>query len=74
MTPVGGLPEAVRGLSEHLVLRGSDADALAEGLGDALGGALPLPSGEACRSYAEAHFSWPTIARRTRAVYEEALG
>jgi glycosyltransferase involved in cell wall biosynthesis len=73
VTPVGGLPEAVRGLSERLVLAGSDVAALVDGLGDALAGDLPLPDPAACRAYAEAHFSWPIIARQTRAVYEEAL-
>ena len=73
VTPVGGLPEVVRGLSERLVLAGSDTDALAEGLEGALSGALPLPDASACRAYAVEHFSWGTVARRVRAVYEEAL-
>ncbi|HLT46779.1 MAG TPA: glycosyltransferase family 4 protein, partial [Rubricoccaceae bacterium] len=74
VTPVGGLPEVVRGLSEHLVLGGHTAEALAEGLTDALLGARPLPDATACRAYAEARFSWPMVARQVRAVYEEALG
>jgi glycosyltransferase involved in cell wall biosynthesis len=73
VTPVGGLPEVVRGLSERLVLPGTDAAALAEGVAGALTGVLPLPDAAACRAYAEAHFSWATVARRVRAVYEEAL-
>ncbi len=73
VTPVGGLPEAVRGLSPDLVLPGSDAAALAEGITRALRGDLPLPDAEACRAFTRKHYAWPVIAQRTRAVYEETL-
>ncbi len=74
VTPVGGLPEAVQGLSPGLVLGGAEAASLAEGIAGALSGARPLPDAAACQAYASAHFGWPVIARRVRAVYEEALG
>lgn len=74
VTPVGGLPEAVRGLSPNLVLEGYGTDALADGLVGALRGTLSLPDEVACRTYAQTHFDWPVIARRVREVYEEALG
>lgn len=73
VTPVGGLPEVVRGLSPSLVLESSDAASLAQGLVGALQGTLPLPDASSCRSYAQAHYAWPLIARRVREVYEEAL-
>jgi glycogen synthase len=72
VTPVGGLPEVVRPLSENLVLEGCETHHLAEGLVAALTGARQLPSAAACRSHAEAHFGWPLAAARVRAVYEEA--
>ncbi len=73
VTPVGGLPEVVRGLAPGLVLPGSDAATLADGLAAALTGRLPLPTDEACRRWAAAHYDWSVVARQTRAVYEEAL-
>ncbi len=73
VTPIGGLPEAVRGLSEALVLEGATPEALAAGLIEALIGRRPLPSSEVCRAYVHAHYSWPVIARKVKAVYQEAL-
>ena len=74
VTPVGGLPEIVRGLSPGLVLPGYAAAALADGLAAALRQAFPLPDAAACQAYAQAHYAWPVIAQRIRAVYEEVLG
>jgi glycogen synthase len=73
VTPVGGLPEAVAGLSEALVLPGSGAGAIAAGVRDALSGALALPDALACRRYAREHFDNAVIARRVAGVYEEAI-
>ena len=73
VTPVGGLPDAVRGLSPSLVLEGSDAPALAGGVVSALRGSRPLPDEAACRAFAQTHYAWPVIARRIRDVYEDAL-
>lgn len=73
VTPIGGLPEVVRDLSENLVLNGSEPAHLHDGLQQALKGARPLPSPEDCRAYVEQRFTWPVIARRVKAVYEEAL-
>ncbi|WP_323119928.1 glycosyltransferase family 4 protein [Burkholderia alba] len=73
VTPVGGLPEAVAGLSERLVLPGIGAGAIAEGLRDALSGGLALPDAQACRRYAREHFDNAVIARRVAGVYEEAI-
>lgn len=73
VTPVGGLPEAVGGLSRALVLRSTGPDALADGIGDALTGVTPLPSVRECVDFARKHYDWPVIAERVRLVYEEAL-
>lgn len=73
VTPVGGLPEAVSGLSPELVLRGTGADAIAEGLDGALSGTLKLPDAEACRRYARENFDNAVIARRVAQVYDEAI-
>jgi glycosyltransferase involved in cell wall biosynthesis len=73
VTPVGGLPEAVAGLSQDLVLPSTGADAIADGLSKALDGAIRLPDSDACRAYARANFDSPVIAARVASVYHEAL-
>jgi glycosyltransferase involved in cell wall biosynthesis len=73
VTPVGGLPEAVAGLSQDLVLPATGADAIADGLAAALDGRLKLPDADACRAYARVNFDNPVIARRVAAVYREAI-
>jgi glycosyltransferase involved in cell wall biosynthesis len=73
VTPVGGLPEAVAGLSPDLVLPSTGANAIADGLAQALDGSLKLPDADACRAYARAHFDNPVIAKRVAAVYGEAI-
>ena len=73
VTPVGGLPEAVSGLSRALVLGATGAKAIADGLGDALTGVTTLPSARECLDFARRNFDWPVIAERVRLVYEEAM-
>ncbi|RKP48482.1 glycosyltransferase family 4 protein [Trinickia fusca] len=73
VTPVGGLPEAVAGLSSDLVLPATGADAIAEGIDAALDGRLRLPDAQACREYALANFDNAVIARRVAQVYREAI-
>jgi asparagine synthase (glutamine-hydrolysing) len=73
VTPVGGLPEAVSGLSRALVLRSTGAEAIADGLADALTGVTTMPSARECVDFARRHYDWPVIAERVRLVYEEAL-
>jgi glycosyltransferase involved in cell wall biosynthesis len=73
VTPVGGLPETVGGLSSALVLRATGSDAIADGLADALTGATPLPGALECADFARKNYDWPVIAGRVRVVYEEAM-
>jgi glycosyltransferase involved in cell wall biosynthesis len=73
VTPVGGLPEAVAGLSADLVLRSTGADAIAEGVQAVLDGSLVMPAGDACRAYARDNFDNAVIARRVAQVYSEAI-
>jgi glycosyltransferase involved in cell wall biosynthesis len=73
VTPVGGLPEAVAGLSPDLVLPATGAAAIADGLRAALDGSLKLPDADACRAYARANFDNSVIAKRVAAVYSEAI-
>jgi glycosyltransferase involved in cell wall biosynthesis len=73
VTPIGGLPEVVSGLSCDLVLEAPGSAAIARGLCAALEGRLRLPSTDACAAYAREHFSWPNIARQVKSVYGEVV-
>lgn len=73
VTPVGGLPEVVRPLSEGLILEDVSTEALADGLRRVLGGNRPVPSSSDCEAYARTHFDWSVIARKTRDVYREVI-
>ncbi|HTH58861.1 MAG TPA: glycosyltransferase family 4 protein [Paraburkholderia sp.] len=73
VTPVGGLPEAVAGLSPDLVLPSTGAGAIAEGIDATLSGRLKLPTPDECRDYARSHFDNAVVAKRVAAVYAEAI-
>ena len=73
VTPVGGLPEVVGDLSPELVLPGTGAGPLGEGLVAALTGSTALPGERDCRAYARARHGWPVIATRVREAYAEVI-
>jgi glycogen(starch) synthase len=73
VTPIGGLPEVVSDLSRDLVLDGSSANHLAEGLATRLRELEKLPSDTACQAYAKDNFDWPVIAKRVVGVYKNAF-
>ena len=72
VTPVGGLPETVRGLDPGLVLPDAQAATVAAALTEVLKGRRPVPSRERCEAYARETFDWHAIAERTLRVYERA--
>ncbi len=73
VTPVGGLPEAVSGLSRDLVLPGATAQDLAGGLLESFAGNLRLPDEKACRDYVSDNFDWGRIAVRVLKVYQDSM-
>lgn len=73
VTPIGGLPEVVRGLAAELVLPDASAGAIADGLIAALTGRLRLPSPAACSQFARDHYAWPKIAGRISHTYQDVL-
>jgi glycosyltransferase involved in cell wall biosynthesis len=72
VTPVGGLPEAVAGLSPELVLADRMAETLGRSLDRFLKGGLVVPSAADCRHYVEANFSWQRISEHVKKVYRQA--
>jgi glycosyltransferase involved in cell wall biosynthesis len=73
VTPVGGLPEIITPLAEHLVLPDRQPATLADHLRRALTGRISLPSAEACQTYAASRYDWTSIAKQVRDVYEEVI-
>lgn len=72
-TPVGGIPEILRPFSEDLLLEGSTAKQLAQGILDSLSGQRQLPTSQACEAYIQENYAWPVTARRIKSVYQTAL-
>jgi glycosyltransferase involved in cell wall biosynthesis len=73
VSPVGGLPEVVSGLSKDLVLASPAASDIAAAISGVLTGKMILPDEASCRAYAAEHFDWKIIAARVAAVYRQAL-
>jgi glycosyltransferase involved in cell wall biosynthesis len=74
VTPVGGLPDIVSGLSRDLVLRSIDTASLVEGLSRIFSGTVDLPSDARCLDHVSRNFTLAQMARKTAAVYREAAG
>lgn len=73
VSPVGGLPEVVSGLSPDLVLASAAPASIAQGLRAALRGETNLPGADACRDYAARLFAWPVVAAKVAESYRTAL-
>jgi glycosyltransferase involved in cell wall biosynthesis len=73
VTPVGGLPEVVDGLSSDCIIPATTVDAIGAHLVAALRGSLTLPSADSCRNFVTSRYDWSIIAKQVREVYEEVL-
>ena len=73
VTPMGGLPETIRPFAPECVFGSTAASEIAHVLIEVLQGRRPVPAEVTCRNYAVENFSWPRIAQRVRAVYDEAV-
>jgi glycosyltransferase involved in cell wall biosynthesis len=73
VTPVGGLPEVVRGLSSDLIMEGKSVDVIGEHLVAALRGSLHLPDSATCQRFAASHYDWSNIVEKVRSVYDEVI-
>ena len=68
VTPVGGLPETVEGLSHALVLWDASAPSIADGIAEALTGRRALPSARECIAFATQRYDWPVVAEQVASV------
>lgn len=73
VTPIGGSPEVVGGLSTDLIVPDWTPEALAAALTAAFRGELKLPTFQQCQAFARANFDWTTATQRVREVYLEAI-
>ena len=73
VTPIGGLPEVVAPLDEHLVFEGAEPGQMADRLDAWLSGRIVLPDRSACAAFAQSNYSWKRVAKMTRASYERVL-
>ena len=73
VTPVGGLIETIQPLAPQLVLHGTAAVDLVDGLVGWLDGSIALPTPERCVAYAALNFSWKTGLPKIVEVYREAM-
>lgn len=70
---VGGLPEALRGMSDSMLVEPGDVNQLAERLTRVRMGVEPLPDADACRAHAE-RYSWAAVAERHADLYRGVAG
>jgi len=73
VTPVGALPEVMRGLAPQLILPDAGIHSLADGIISALRGEISLPNDAACMAYARDHYDWSVVARFEREIYLDVL-
>jgi glycosyltransferase involved in cell wall biosynthesis len=71
VTPVGGLPEVVSGLSPSLVMRDASPSAMADHIAAVLSGRISMPTAVACSTYAQKSFDWAAIASKTVNAYRK---
>ncbi|WP_341525832.1 glycosyltransferase family 4 protein [Nostoc sp. UHCC 0302] len=67
-TPVGGMPEILKGFSPDLITTSTEAADIAEKLEQVLLQNLPIPSRAACREHSCTHYDWEKIAQKVRKI------
>lgn len=72
-TPIGGIPEILRPLSNDLVFEGETSDHLAWGILQALSGTRHLPTQADCQAYVRKHYGWSVVAQQLQSVYQTVL-
>jgi glycosyltransferase involved in cell wall biosynthesis len=72
VTPVGGLPEVISGLSPELVFASASVEDIAQAISKVASGSISLPSSSDCRSFAAEHYNVPRMVAEVADVYREA--
>jgi glycosyltransferase involved in cell wall biosynthesis len=62
------MPEVINNLSPQLITPATDAKAIASTIIKVVKETTHLPSQTDCRTYADTHFNWSSIAQRIREV------
>jgi glycosyltransferase involved in cell wall biosynthesis len=73
VTPIGGLPEVVNGLSSAMILPDNSEAQLARYTSDALLNKITLPSADLCQRYAQQNFDWSVIAPQIIDLYRRVI-
>ena len=73
VTPVGGLPEILRGFSPQMIMEDSSVAAIRDGILAILNGSLHLPTAKECYDYTDQNYRWEKIAAKVLQVYQEAI-
>ena len=73
VTPVGGSPEVIGGLSPDLIVPDWTPAALAAAINAALDGTLKLPTPTQCQAFARRHYDWSTVCQSVADVYRQAI-
>jgi glycosyltransferase involved in cell wall biosynthesis len=71
-TPVGATPEILEPLDHRFVFAAATAEAMAQRLGEVLGGSIRLPNRETCQAYAQ-RYDWSEVTPKIMEVYREAI-
>lgn len=71
VTPVGGLPEIITGLSPSLVFSSAASTAIAPRIVELLNGSIKLPTQKQCRDFVLQNYTSELMAKRTATVYRE---
>jgi glycosyltransferase involved in cell wall biosynthesis len=71
-TPVGGIPEILKGLDENLVFPEPTAVAIADRIQSILDGKITLPDRAACRAHAR-RYDWTAVGPQLLKIFHQAI-
>ncbi len=72
-TPIGGNSEILTPFSPHMVLKGTSALHMEEGLKHVIKNREQWPTSAECRAYVEKHFTWEVVSRQVEEVLKSSL-
>lgn len=72
-TPVGGNREILSGFRPELLFRGTDSEAIAEGLLRVLDNREALPNARECRDHVLSKYTWGHVVEQVEDVFRQVL-